>query len=130
MLDTDTSSYLIKGSAPRIDARLRSLDVRQVCISAITRAELRYGVRRLMGATKLAANVEFFLAGIQTLAWDEAAADEFAEVRVDLERGAGSIGSMDTMIAAHAKATRATLVTNNLKHFRRVKGLMIENWTT
>jgi tRNA(fMet)-specific endonuclease VapC len=128
MLDTNTSSYVIKGNAPGIDARLRNLDVLQVCISAVTRAELRFGVRRLSSATRLAAEVEKFLTGVHTLAWDEVAADQFAEVRADLERGGTPIGSMDTMIAAHAKAINAVLVTNNVKHFRRVKGLAIENW--
>jgi tRNA(fMet)-specific endonuclease VapC len=129
MLDTNTASYVIKGSAPAIDARLRKLDIMQVCISAVTRAELRFGVRRLSSATRLAAEVDKFLGGVHTLAWGEAAADQFAEVRADLERTGIPIGSMDTMIAAHAKSINAVLVTNNVKHFRRVKGLAIENWS-
>jgi len=128
MLDTDTSSYVIKGNSPAVDARLRSLDVMQVCISAVTRAELRFGVRRLRGTNRLAAEVEKFLAGVHTLPWDEVAADQFAEIRDDLERAGTPIGSMDTMIAAHAKALDAVLVTNNLKHFRLVQGLSVENW--
>ncbi|MBV9252344.1 MAG: type II toxin-antitoxin system VapC family toxin [Acetobacteraceae bacterium] len=129
MLDTSTASYVIKGNAPAIDAHLRKLDVMQVCISAVTRAELRFGVRRLSGATRLAAAVESFLSGIHTLAWDEVAADEFAGIRADLECAGTPIGSMDTMIAAHAKAINAVLITDNTKHFRRVKGLAIEDWT-
>ncbi len=128
MLDTDTASYIIKGNAPAIDARLRLLKTRQVRISVVTRAELRFGVRRLSGANRLAAEIEIFLSGVQTLSWDEAAADQFAEVQADLERMGTPIGSMDTMIAAHAKAIQATLVTNNTRHFRFVKGLSIENW--
>jgi tRNA(fMet)-specific endonuclease VapC len=128
MLDTDTASYVIKGNAPRIDAHLRTLDVRQVCISAITRAELRFGVRRLIRANGLSAAVERFFIGVLTFPWDEVAADEFAEVRADLERIGTPIGIMDTMIAAHAKSINATLVTNNVKHFRLVNGLKIENW--
>ena len=127
MLDTDTASYIIKGTAPAIDARLRLLTVKQVCISAITRAELRFGVR-LSGASRLAAEVERFLSGVHTLPWDETAADQFAEVRAGLEQMGTPIGIMDTMIAAHAKAIGAILVTNNVKHFRLVKGLPIENW--
>ena len=128
MLDTDTASYIIKGNAPAIDARLRLLKTRQVRISVVTRAELRFGVRRLSGANRLAAEIEIFLSGVQTLSWDEAAADQFAEVQADLERMGTPIGSMDTMIAAHAKAIQATLVTSNTRHFRFVKGLSIENW--
>ncbi|HEX4750493.1 MAG TPA: type II toxin-antitoxin system VapC family toxin [Bryobacteraceae bacterium] len=128
MLDTNSASYVIKGAAPGIDARLRKLDVRQVCISAVTLAELRFGVRRLPGATRLAVQVDKFFSGVHTLAWDEAAADEFADIRADLEQRGSPIGTMDTMIAAHAKATNAVLVTNDVKHFRRVKGLAVENW--
>ena len=132
MLDTDTSSYVVRGNSPNIDAHLRDLDVSQVCISAVTRAESRFGVRRLRRAARVAAEVEKFLSGIHTLPWDEAAADQFAEVRANLERVGtpiGSpIGSMDTMIAAHAKALDAVLVTNNVKHFGMVKGLAIANW--
>jgi tRNA(fMet)-specific endonuclease VapC len=129
MLDTDTASYVMRGGSPAIDNRLTTLDVRQVCISAVTRAELRFGVRRLPDAKGLAAEVERFLSGIHTLPWDEIAADHFAEVRVALERVGTPIGIMDTMIAAHARALRATLVTNNVKHFRLIKGLMVENWS-
>ncbi len=128
MLDTDTASYVIKGNVPAIDARLRHLDVMQVCISAVTRAELRFGARRFPRAHRLSAEVEKFMSGIHTLPWDEVAADQFADVRADLERGGTPIGSMDTMIAAHAKALDAILVTNNVRHFRLVKGLAIENW--
>lgn len=129
MLDTDISSYVIKASAPKVDARLRELDLTQVCISAVTRAELRFGVQRLRGATRLAASLETFLSGIHTLPWDEQAADHFAEVRTGLERGGTPIGIMDTMIAAHAKAVGAILITNNVKHFKKVKGLVVDNWT-
>jgi tRNA(fMet)-specific endonuclease VapC len=129
MLDTDIASYVIKGTIPAVEARLRHLDVMQVCISAVTRAELRFGVRRLRGAIRLAVEVERFLSGVHTLPWDEIAADQFAEVRADLERGGTHMGTMDTMIAAHAKAIGAILVTNNVKHFHKVRGLTVENWT-
>ena len=60
--------------------------------------------------------------------WDAAAADRFAELRAKLERDGTPIGVFDTMIAGHALALKATLVTNNRKHFQRVKALKIENW--
>jgi tRNA(fMet)-specific endonuclease VapC len=127
MLDTDIASYAIKGGVPAVDARLRRLDAMQVCISAVTRGELRFGIRRLTGTTGLAARVERFLSGVPTLPWDEIAADEFAEVRAELKRGGNPIGTMDMMIAAHAKSIGATLVTNNVKHFKKVRGLRVEN---
>ena len=127
------ASYVIKGSMKTVDAHLAKLSVSQVCISAITRAELRFGLRRIIAAGqpahRLQTEVERFLSGVHTLAWDQSAADAFADVRAVLERKGTPIGVMDTMIAAHALATSAILVTNNVNHFRRVKGLFTENWT-
>jgi len=85
-------------------------------------------VRRLPAPRRLAAEVDQFLAAIPTLAWDALAADAFASVRASLERSGIPIGVMDTMIAAHALSTSAVLVTNNVRHFHRVKGLTVENW--
>lgn len=128
MLDTDISSYVIKGTHPQLERRLERLDVMQVCLSVITRSELRFGAKRVRGATRLLADVERFLSGIHTLPWDETAADECADVRAELERAGTPIGTLDTMIAAHARAIGAVLVTNNVRHFRAVKGLTVENW--
>jgi tRNA(fMet)-specific endonuclease VapC len=128
MLDTDTASYVIKGSARALDSYLRAHDGWQVCISAVTRAELRFGALRNATNKHLAAEVEAFLSGIHALSWDDVAADQFAEVRFNLERVGTPIGPMDTMIAAHAKSLGAILVTNNTKHFRLVKGLKLQNW--
>jgi len=129
MLDTDTSSYVIRGQSPHLDANLARVPVASVCVSTVTRAELRFGVRRLMPhAHRLAAEVERFLCGIRTLAWDEAAADAFARVRSRLEAKGRPIGVMDMMIAAHALAASAVLVTNNTRHFSRVTRLVAENW--
>ncbi len=129
MLDTDISSYVIRGAFPQIDIQLRKLSPAEVCISVVTRAELVFGLRRLHPALRLTSSVERFLAGIRSLPWDEVAADHYADVRAYLERIGKPIGEMDTMIAAHARALKATLVTNNLKHFQQVKNLRIENWT-
>ena len=128
MLDTDTASYVIKKTAPALDTRLAALDLSQVCIAAVTRAELSFGYRRLPKATNLRKGVERFLAHFPTLAWDESAADNFAEIKADLERRGARIGDLDSMIAVHAKAAHAILVTNNVKHFRLINGLAIENW--
>jgi tRNA(fMet)-specific endonuclease VapC len=133
LLDTDTASYIIKGTSPELDARLAKQPIDRVFISSVTRAELLFGVRRLAQAhqnvARLAKEVDHFLSTIHTLAWDDGAADAFADIRVALERGGTPIGVMDTMIAAHAMAVSATLVTNNVRHFRRVKSLTVQNWT-
>lgn len=128
MLDTDTASYIIKGSHPALDRRLASMPATDVCISSVTRAELLYGVHRKPGAHHLARVVAQFLATISSLPWDDEAADRFARVAAELAIAGKSIGTFDTMIAAHAVAMDAVIVTNNVQHFSRVAGATVENW--
>src|SRR5262245_4195189 len=127
MLDTDTSSYVIRGGHPRLDERIAAVPMDDVCISAVTRAELLYGVRLKPGAERLVRLVGAFLSRVRTVAWDEPIADRFAIVAADLDLAGQRIGAFDTMIAAHALAIGATLITNNAAHFSRVSGLAIEN---
>jgi len=129
MLDTDTSSYVIRGGHPRLDERIAAVPMDDVCISAVTRAELLYGVRLKPGAERLARLVGAFLSRVRTVAWDEPIADRFAIVAADLDLAGQRIGAFDTMVAAHALAIGATLITNTAAHFSRVSGLAIENWS-
>ena len=69
-----------------------------------------------------------FLAPLEIMAFDDKAIWSYGELRADLERRGVSIGALDTMIAAHALSVNATLVTNNLREFSRVKNLSLENW--
>jgi tRNA(fMet)-specific endonuclease VapC len=129
MLDTDTTSYAISGRSPEVRERLASVMREQVCISAITRGELLFGVHRLPAAHPLQARVREFLAGFPTLPWEANAADHYAEMRYRLERIGRPIGQLDMMIAAHAIAAGAILVTNNVRHFERIgPPLVLENW--
>jgi tRNA(fMet)-specific endonuclease VapC len=131
MLDTNIASYLMHGGYPHLEQRLRRERVDAVCISAITRAELRYGVARpLPAATRLEREVERFLQGIVVLPWDAAAADAYGPVRATLEHAGQPIGALDTQIAAHALIADLTLITHNVREFRRVAGLRIQDWTT
>ncbi len=129
LLDTDTASYLIRGGHPRLDARIAAVPMDEVCVSAVTRAELLYGVQLRPGAERLARLVGAFLSRVRALAWDESAADRFASVAAALHRAGQPIGPFDTMIAAHALALGASLITNNVGHFSRVAGLSVENWS-
>jgi tRNA(fMet)-specific endonuclease VapC len=130
MLDTDTASYSIKASHPALDRRLATVPPAQVCISSVTRAELLYGVHRKPGAHHLARVVSQFLATVRSLPWDDEAAERFARIAAELDAAGKRIGTFDTMIAAHALAAGAVLVTNNLEHFSRVAGLTIANWAS
>src|ERR1700683_672942 len=128
LLDTNTVSYVIKGDFPRVRQRLLQVPIREVGISVVTEAELRFGVARLPQATKLGIVVEEFLRRVEVLVWDSAAAQHYAHLRAALEEHGEPMGNLDLMIAAQAIAVGAILVTND-RGFRKVKGLKIEDWS-
>jgi len=127
MLDTNIASAAIRGR-PAIDERLRALPMGSWCISAVTRAELRFGVEQRPHAVQLAQLVDAFLLVAPAVAWDSSAADAHGRLRAKLEVAGSRIGDFDEMIAAHALALGAVLVTDNTRHFRRVRNLELENW--
>ena len=128
MLDTDTVSHLLRGKSPALDARVASVPPGQLCISAVTRGELLYGLKLKDGAHRLARVVEQFLSRVPCLAWDDAAATQFAHIAAELHRAGTPIGSMDAILAGHAIATGAVFVTHNGRHFNRVPELTVEDW--
>ncbi|MGA8308874.1 MAG: type II toxin-antitoxin system VapC family toxin [Terriglobales bacterium] len=128
LLDTNMASYVIKGNFPPVRERLLKVPMAEVGISAVTEAELRFGVVRKPEAVRLRAAVEEFLLRVEVLPWDSMAAQSYAQVRAALERAGEPMGNLDMMIAAQALAVQAVLVTHD-RVFRRVKGLKIEDWT-
>jgi tRNA(fMet)-specific endonuclease VapC len=127
-LDTDACSLFIRGGSQRLDLKLRAVPPRDVCISAITRAELLHGLARRPEATRLAEVVQAFLARVRSLAWSNEAATHYAHIRAFLESKGEAIGNMDQMIAAHARSAAIPLVTGNAKHFKRIPGLDVLDW--
>jgi tRNA(fMet)-specific endonuclease VapC len=128
LMDTDACSLLIRGGAKRLDAKIRQLPPRDVCISAVTRAELLYGLARKPEATVLHELVRAFLTRVRSLAWSNEAAAHYADLRAFLERTGQPLENMDLMIAAHARSIDAPLVTGNAGHFERVPGLSVLDW--
>lgn len=129
MLDTDTASYLIKGKSPAIEAKLAQIAPSMVCISAMTRAELQYGLKRLPSEHRLHLAVRQFFKIVRMIPWDAEAADWYAEIRHQLVSTGQPIGELDMMIAAHSLSIGAVLVTNNIRHHERIEApLMMENW--
>ncbi len=128
LLDTNTASYAIKGNIARIREQLLTVPMADIGISVITEAELRFGVARLPAAVRLKYLVEEFLVRVEVLPWNSAAARQYAEIRAVLERSGRPMGNMGMLIAAHALAVEAVLVTHD-RVFRRVKGLKIEDWS-
>jgi tRNA(fMet)-specific endonuclease VapC len=128
LLDTNVASYVIKGNLPRVRERLMRVPMAEVGVSVITEAELRFGVARKPGASRLAVAVEEFLLRVEILAWDSAAAKSYAALRSALELAGRPMGNFDMMIAAQALAAEAVLVTHD-QVFRHVKHLTLEDWT-
>ena len=128
MLDTDTCSYIIRERPIGVLEHFRKLAMEQICISSVTYAELLYGVARSSSKRINRPIVDDFVRHLDAIDWDTAAAEQYGQIRADLEARGEPVGAMDMMIAAHAKSIRAVLVTNNQKHFSRIKGLKIENW--
>lgn len=129
LLDTNTASFVIRGSNPHLLHALQAHAVSSVAISTITEAELLYGLARKPGATSLTKAVHSFLRHVKALTWDSEAAARYGVLRAHLEAAGTPLGGMDTLIAAHALATGATLVTND-RAFGRVPDLIIEDWTS
>ena len=113
LLDTSVASSIIKGNTPSIDRWLAKVPVADVFISAVTEAELSYGVARLPDATRLGTLVEDFLLTVTILPWDSEAAKQYGWLRATLEREGRPMGNLDMMIAAHALAAGAVLVTHD-----------------
>jgi len=128
LLDTNIASYLIKGEFPRLRDRLAKIPIFDVGISVITEAELRFGVNRKPGATRLKQAVHEFFLRVEILPWDSTAAQHYAELRGALEEAGTPMAHFDLMIAAQALAASAILVTHD-RVFRRVKQLKLEDWT-
>jgi len=127
MLDTNAASHVIKGTWPAIRRRLARVPMASVCVSAITEAELLFGVARRPDAPGLATAVGEFLLRLDVLAWDSAAARAYAEVRSRLDGAGTRLGALDTLIAAHALAADAVLVTGD-RAFRKVRKLKLADW--
>lgn len=131
MLDTDTCIFLMRGTSPALDARVQAVPSNRLVMSAMTLAELSYGIKSSARARQPANQklLDALIARIEVRDWPGHAADHYASIRLDLKKRGGQLGSGDLMIAAHACAIGATVVTNNIKDFGRVKGLAVENWT-
>ncbi len=126
MLDTNIVSELIRNPAGAAAQRAREAGD-SVCISIIVAAELRYGCAR-KGSPQLLRRVDEFLAEVPVLPFDLPADARYGSLRAELEAAGLPIGPNDLLIAAHAQALGATMVTANLAEFRRVRGLTVENW--
>lgn len=128
LLDTNVVSHVIRGDRPAITRRLASLPMAEIVISVVTEGELLFGLAKRNYPAKLTERVRQFLIRVDVLPWDREVARVYADLRAACELRGTSLGSLDMMIAAHAVAVDAVLVTND-KAFARVPGsLRTEAW--
>ena len=128
MLDTDICSYVIRERPLEVFEQFKKVDVNQLCISTVTYAELIYGVEHSSSRKINRPIIDDFVRHLDIITWDEDAAEHYGKIRAFLRAEGNIIGSMDVMIAAHARSQNMILITNNDKHFKRVPKLRVENW--
>jgi tRNA(fMet)-specific endonuclease VapC len=127
MLDTNIISDLIRNPQGRAANRIARVGEDNICTSIIVAAELHYGCAK-SGSKRLLKAVEDLLGEINVLPFDAPADAEYGGIRSELEAAGTPIGGNDLLIAAHAYATGATIVTANADEFKRIRGLNVENW--
>jgi tRNA(fMet)-specific endonuclease VapC len=127
MLDTNIISDLIRNPRGKAAKRVAKVGEDNICTSVIVAAELHYGCAK-SGSKRLLKAVEDLLGEISVLPFDVPADAEYGEIRSQLEAAGKPIGGNDLLIAAHARAAGATIVTANAGEFKRIRGLNIENW--
>lgn len=128
MLDANIIAYAINKRPETVLARLTAHDPEDICISAVTLAELEFGVCKSSRPEQNRLALMAFLARIQILPFDADAAREYEDIRQALSKRGNLIGANGLLIAAHARAKGLTLVTNNEREFSRVDRLRLENW--
>jgi len=129
MLDTNICIYLIKQKSPKIIEHIKRCKPGEIGISSITLAELQYGVAKSFHRKQNQIALQEFLIPIEIVSFDEKAATLYGKIRAQLEKSGTPIGSMDLLIGTHALSLGVTLVTNNIREFKRIKGLRVVDWT-
>lgn len=128
MLDTNICIYVIKNKPPTVLQRFREHQNDGLCISAITLAELVHGVEKSEQQKKNAEALLHLVDLLNVIPFDDHAAYEYGKVCAYLQKQGTPIGTMDMLIAAHARLHAFVLVTNNVREFSRVPNLTVENW--
>lgn len=128
MLDTNICIYTIKKRPERVIKKFQEELHEGLCISSLTLAELCHGIQKSSKPKENQANLALLLTCLTVMSFDDKAANEYGKICADLQRKGTPIGTMDMLIAAHAKSLDLTLVTNNTREFIRIDGLKLDNW--
>ena len=129
MLDTDICIYIIKRKPLRVLERLESIQPDQLSMSAITFAELMNGAKKSQRVEANVSRLNSLGEILEICSFDQQAAIAYGDVRSSLEKRGEVIGPHDLLIAAHALSLDRMLITNNVREFKRVKGLKVDNWS-
>ena len=126
VLDTDTVSNIVRKNSSVIENLIKHEDD-EICISAISYAELRYGLEK-KESDRLFEEVNAIVGKLSIIDFDESQSEIYGKIRVKLEKSGTPVDDMDLLIAASALSAGAVLVSHNISHFSRIKGLKIEDW--
>jgi len=129
LLDTNVASHVIKGDREDILRHLTAVPIDELAVSSVTEAELLYGVAKRGHPLALTQRVREFLLRVDVLDWDREAAQAYGELRARSESRGVSLAPLDMMIAAHALAAGAVLVTRDKAFTHISEDLVIEDWT-
>ena len=130
LLDTNIASHIIRGDIPLVRERLVNVPLHDVAVSVVTQAELLYGVAKRGHPQGLATRVHEFLVRVNVLSWTQDVARIYGDLRASCEASGVTLAPMDMMIAAHAKAVGAILVTRDRAFGFVPNGLTLQDWTT
>jgi tRNA(fMet)-specific endonuclease VapC len=128
LLDANACIRYLNGRAPKLKARIDGTARSSLLVCSVVKAELFFGAARSNDLARTLANQQRFLRRFASLPFDDRAAEVYGQIRADLTAAGTLIGPNDLLIAAIAVANGVTLVTNNVREFGRVKGLVIEDW--
>ena len=128
LLDTNTCIYFLNRTSERTISQFKRFLPSEIKLPAITVAELYYGAEKSKAKKKNWAIVENFVSIFEIIPFDEKSCIIYARIRASLEKSGVPIGPMDLLIASISLANSFILVTNNIKEFRRIKVLKLENW--
>lgn len=129
LLDTNICIYIRQRGPDEVLRRFRKLRPGEAALSVITYGELLYGAAKSSQRTTALERLRELIHLLPALALPESSAETYGAIRAELESKGEMIGNNDLWIAAHALAAGLTLVTNNEREFRRVRGLKVQNWS-
>jgi tRNA(fMet)-specific endonuclease VapC len=127
LLDTNVVIYVLKLRPIKV-LEIFNKNTNRMAISSITLSELIYGAEKSIKIDKNLEAIEDFTSHLEVLSYDAKASQHYGQIKAGLEKKGKIIGENDIHIAAHAISQGLILVTNNLKEFKRVPNLALENW--